>query len=106
MAFLYQVDFDLSPEQINEIRVGSSLEMTLAYLKNLLPNEPGFISAHAYTALAKSDQIHVVVTSLWDTWRDVKAIQDSNLDVVKVLQQFEPAVEFKNLTVSLFQEIG
>jgi hypothetical protein len=67
VAFL-QVSFDIKPEQMNELEIGSSLERTLGYLKTLLPCEPGFIAARGMYSLDIEGITHLIFETVWDTW--------------------------------------
>jgi hypothetical protein len=34
MAYVYQVSFDIRPDQMNELQIGASLERVLGYLRS------------------------------------------------------------------------
>jgi heme-degrading monooxygenase HmoA len=106
MAFIYQVSFDIKPEQMNELEIGSSLERTLGYLKTLLPSEPGFLTARGMYSLDIEGRTHLVFQTVWDTWEDLSAHQNSSLAEDKVLREFQPHVELQHLTVHKYGEVA
>lgn len=105
MAYAYQVSFEIKHEQIEQLRIGATLEKVLGYLRTLLPNEPGFITAHAFHSLNIEGKTQLVVQSIWDQWEDLLTHQNSELAEKKVLSEFEPHVAMENLTVHIYKEI-
>jgi hypothetical protein len=106
MAYAYQVDFDIRPDQMNELEVGSSLERVLGYLRALLPGEPGFVSARALYSLDVPGKTHLVVQSIWQTWEDLVAHRQSALAENKALLEFQPHVTLQDLVVHAYEEIA
>ena len=105
MAYVYQVSFAIRHEQMEQLRVGATLEKVLGYLKTLLPNEPGFITAHAFYSLNIAGKTQLVVQSLWDQWEDLQMHQQSELAEKKVLSEFKPHVAVENLSVHIYEEV-
>lgn len=105
MAYTYQVSFEIEHEQMEQLRIGAALEKTLSYLRTLLPNQPGFISAHAMYSLDFPNKTHLLVQSFWDEWEDLQAHQASGLAEQKVLSEFEPHVALEDLTVHVYEEV-
>jgi len=105
MAYIYQVSFDIGQNQIEQLKIGAPVERTLGYLKTLLPSEDGFVNARAMFSLDRKDTTHLVFETIWDHWEDLRAHQDSFLSEEKVLSEFEPHVELKDLTVHIFEEV-
>jgi heme-degrading monooxygenase HmoA len=105
VAYLYQVDFDVRPDQMSELEIGSSLERVLGYLRALLPNQPGFVSVSAVSSLDFEDKTHLVIVSLWEGWEDLQSHQASSLAEEKVLSEFEPHVTLEDLRVHLYKEV-
>src|SRR5512137_2302002 len=99
MAYALQVEFDIRPDQMDELAVGASLERVLGFLRTLLPGEPGFVSARALYSLDIAGKTHLVLQSIWQTWADLVAHQQSGLAENKVLVEFQPHVTFSDLTV-------
>jgi quinol monooxygenase YgiN len=104
MAYIYQIDFDIRPEQMSQLEIGASLERVLGYLRTLLPSEPGFITARAMYSLDREDKVHLVFQSIWETWKDLDAHRQSSLAENKVLTEFEPHVSLEHLSVRIYQE--
>jgi hypothetical protein len=105
MAYIYQVGFDIRPDQMSELEIGSSLERVLGYLRTLLPSEPGYISARALYSLGLPDTTHLVFESSWETWENLENHRQSELSETKVLDEFEPHVSMEHLTVHLYGEV-
>ncbi len=105
MAYTYQVSFEIEREQSEELRIGTALEKILGYLRTLLPNQPGFISARALYSLDMPDKTHLVVQSVWNEWEDLQAHRASGLAEQKVLSEFEPHVALEDLSVHIYEEV-
>jgi hypothetical protein len=108
MAYIYSISFDIGPDKMDELQIGSSLERTLGYLRTLLPSSLGFITARAMYALNpdKDGEIHLIFESVWDRWEDLKAHEESSLAEDKVLREFAPHVELDDLRVRIYEEVA
>jgi hypothetical protein len=105
MAYTYQVSFEIEHEQMEQLHIGAALEKILGYLRTLLPNQPGFISARAMYSLDIPGKTHLQVQSIWDEWEDLLAHQRSALAEQKVLSEFEPHVALDDLSVHVYEEV-
>jgi hypothetical protein len=105
MAYIYQVYFDITPEQMNQLEIGASLERVLGYLRTLLPSQMGFISARGMYSLDIPDKTHLVFQSIWETWEDVDAHRHSSLLENKILVEFEPHVPLEHLQAHIYEEV-
>jgi hypothetical protein len=105
MAYMYQVSFEIDQGQMEQLHIGAALEKTLGYLRTLLPNETGFLTARAMYSLDDLSLTYVIVQSIWDQWEDLQAHQDSELAEQKVLSEFKPHVKLEDLTVHIYEEI-
>jgi hypothetical protein len=105
MAYALQVDFDIRPDQMNELDV-ASLERVLGYLRVLLPGEPGFVSARALFSLDIPSKTHLVFQSIWETWHDLATHRESSLSEAKVLLEFQPHVTLQDLRVHAYEDVG
>jgi quinol monooxygenase YgiN len=105
MAYVYQVSFDIRPDQMSELEIGASLERVLGYLRVLLPSEPGFTSARALYSLEHRDKTHLIFQSVWDDWEDLEQHRRSSLAEDKVLTEFQPHVTLDDLSVHAYQEV-
>jgi hypothetical protein len=90
---------------MNQLEIGAPVERTLGYLKTLLPSDDGFITARAMYSLDRKDETHLVFETVWNHWEDLRSHQDSFLSEEKVLSEFEPHVELKDLAVHIFEEV-
>lgn len=106
MAYIYQVHFDIEPDQMNQLEIGASLERVLGYLKTLLPSQVGFISARAMFSLGLPDRTHLIIQSIWDTWEDIDAHRNSSLLEDKILSEFEPHVPLEDLVSQIYEEVS
>ena len=105
MAYVYRVGFDIGREQMTQLEIGGSLERVLGYLRTLLPSEPGFTQTRALHSLDPQGPIHLIFESTWETWDDLAAHQESSLLEDKVLLEFEPHVELKDLSSRIYEEV-
>jgi hypothetical protein len=105
MAYVYQVSFDIRPDQMNQLQIGASLERVLGYLRSLLPNETGFMMARAMYSLDVPDTTHLVFESVWESWEDLESHRQSELAESKVLVEFEPHVSTEHLAAHTFEEV-
>lgn len=104
MAYVYQVSFDISPEQKNELEIGASLERVLGLLRVLLPAEPGYTTARAVYSLEIPGRTRVVVESVWDHWEDLVTHRRSSLAEDKILREFADLAP-EMLEVRAFREV-
>ena len=106
MAYVYQVSFDIQPDQMGELKVGASLERVLAYLRTLLPGQPGHITSRAFYSLDVPDRTHIIFQSAWEAWDDLEAHRSSSLAENKVLTEFQPHVTLEDLAVHVYEEVA
>jgi hypothetical protein len=108
MAYIYSISFDIGPDKMDQLRIGSSLERTLGYLRTLLPSEKGFITARAMYALEEDEhgEIDLIFQSVWERWEDLQAHKGSSLAEDKILREFEPHVELEDLRVRVYEEVA
>jgi hypothetical protein len=105
MAYIYHITFDIHANQMDELRIGGSLERVLGYLRTLLPEERGFITSRALYSVEENDLTHIIFMSEWQTWEDLQNHKNSNLIEEKILKEFEPHVNLENLTVQIYGEV-
>jgi len=106
MAYIYQISFDIKPEQMDELGIGASLERVLGYLRTLLPSETGYISARAMYSMDDVEHTHLVFESVWEEWRDLTRHEGSNLAEKKVLTEFAPHIDPDMLGVRIYREVN
>lgn len=106
MAYVYQVTFDIKPDQMGQLEIGASLERVLGYLRTLLPSQLGFITARAMYSLDAPHTTHLIFQSVWDTWDDISAHRNSSLLEDKILTEFEPHVPLENLVSHVYEEVA
>lgn len=105
MAYIYQVNFSIEHDQMEQLRIGANLEEVLGYLRTLLPNMPGFITARAMFSVDLPGKTHLIIQSIWDQWEDLVAHQESNLAEQRILKSFQPHVALEDLAVHIFEEV-
>ena len=106
MAYVYEVSFDIDPQQVEQLEIGASLERVLGYLRVLLPSEPGFITARTMYSLDRSEALHIRFLSVWETWNDLTAHRKSGLSEDKVLKEFGSNVDKGALITHLYEEVS
>jgi hypothetical protein len=106
MAYIYQVSFDIRPDQMSELEIGASLERVLGYLRTLLPAEAGFVTSRAMYSVDIPETTHLVFESVWGTWDDLGSHRRSSLAEDKVLIEFKPHVALEDLSVHAYQEVA
>jgi quinol monooxygenase YgiN len=105
MAYIYQVSFDIRPEQMSELQIGASLERVLAYLRTLLPGELGYVTARAMYSVDVADSTNLIFQSVWEDWDDLENHRGSSISEDKVLTEFKPHVKLQDLTVRVYEEV-
>jgi hypothetical protein len=105
MAYVYQVSFDIRPDQMSELEIGASLERVLGYLRTLLPAETGFVTSRALYSVDIPETTHLVFESVWERWGDLDSHRRSSLAEDKVLTEFKPHVALEDLSVHAYQEV-
>jgi hypothetical protein len=106
MAYVYQVSFDIRPDQMSELEIGASLERVLGYLRTLLPAEVGFVASRAMYSVDSAERTHLVFESVWETWEDLEEHRRSSLAEDKVLIEFKPHVALEDLSAHVYQEVA
>lgn len=105
MAYIYQVSFDIKPNQMDELEIGASLERVLGYLRALLPSEPGYVTSRAIYSLDIADKTELVFQSIWESWDDLDSHRKSSLAEAKVLAEFQPHISLEDLLVHIYEEV-
>lgn len=106
MPYIYEVSFDIAPEQMAELHIGRSLQRTAAYLRVRLPGRPGFITSQAAYSVDGVGATRVVFHSEWSDWDDVERHRESSLLEDKVLAEFEPHVSAESLMIRTYATVG
>jgi len=106
MAYIHQVSFDITPDQIKQLEIGAPLERVLGYLRTLLPGESGFVMARAMSSLDDPEKTHVIFESTWENWDEFEAHRQSGVSENKVLIEFAPHLLLEHLTIRIYQEVA
>jgi quinol monooxygenase YgiN len=106
MAYIYQIGFDIRPDQMGELEIGASLERVLGFLLTLLPNEEGYITARAMHSIDTSEAVTLVVESVWDNWEEFKKHAKSATAEDKVLLEFAPHLDQGSLRRRIYEEVS
>ncbi len=105
MAYIYRLNFDISPDQMNQLEIGAPLERIIGYLRTLMPNQPGFIEARALRSIDLPDRTNLSIETSWISWEELEAHRKSNLSEEKILAEFEPHVKIENLGIHIYEEV-
>ncbi len=107
MPYVYQTTFDIDSKDIEQLQIGRSLQLSIAYLKAFLVNEPGFINARAMYSLADEKRTQIAFESTWEDWETLEAHrQRSPFAETKMLHRFELKVEPGNIADHVYEEIA
>jgi hypothetical protein len=106
MPYVYEVSFDIAPDEMGELEVGSSLGRVLGYLRVLLPNEHGFVTSRALYSIDDPEKTRVVLRSEWGSWEALAAHRQSELLEAKVLQEFDKHVPAEAMTTRIYADVG
>jgi hypothetical protein len=107
MPYIYLTTFDIETKDIDQLEIGRSMQLSLAYLKAFLANEPGFINARAMYSLAHEEITHIAFESTWEDWASLENHQKkSPFAEGKMLRQFEMKVFPFNLYSHVYEELA
>lgn len=106
MPYIYEVSFDIAPDEMDDLEIGSSLGRVLGYLRVLLPSEHGFVTSRALYSIDDPDRTRVVFSSEWGSWEALAAHRQSELLEAKVLEEFDEHVPADRLTTRIYADVG
>ncbi len=107
MPYVYRTTFDIESKDIDQLQIGRSLQLSIAYLKAFLVNEPGFVNARAMYSLADEKLTHIAFESTWEDWGSLEAHRErSPFAETKMLHRFELKVEPNNVEDHIYEEIA
>ncbi len=107
MPYIYQTTFDIETKDINQLEIGRSMQLSIAYLKAFLANEPGFINSRAMYSLERGEITHIYFESTWEDWASLKNHREkSPFAEEKMLHQFELKVYPFNVGTHVFEELA
>ena len=106
MPYVYEVSFDIAPEQMNELEIGKSLERVVGSMKIRLPAQPGFVLADAWYSVDNPQTTRIIMRSEWSDWCDVEGHRRSYLVEDHVFEEFDPHVNKENITIRTYAEVG
>jgi len=100
-------NFDIESKDIVQLEIGRSMQLSIAYLKSFLANEPGFINARAMYSLGQAETIHILFESSWEDWASLQNHREkSPFAEDKMLHKFELKVQPTNLESHIFEELA
>lgn len=106
MAYVYEVSFDIDSNKMNQLKIGSSLQRILGYIRTLLPGEEGYITSRALYSLESDETTHIIFQSEWQEWEDLDRHIKSSMLEDKVLKEFDPHVKLEHLNGRSFNEVS
>ncbi len=106
MPYVYEVSFEISPEQMTQLEIGQSLERLVGFMKVRLPVQPGFVFADAWYSVDDPDKTRVVTRSEWSDWTDLVGHRSSSLLEDHVFEEFEPHVKHGDVAIRTYAEVG
>jgi len=105
MAYIYEVSFDISKDQLSQLEIGAPLERVIGYLRTLLPGESGYVTSRAMYSMDDPDKTNLVIQSVWERWDDLKDHKNSSLAEQKTLTEFGPHISEDALKVRVYEEV-
>jgi hypothetical protein len=106
MPYVYEVSFEIRPQQMTQLEIGHSLERLVGYMKIRLPVQPGFVFADAWYSVDDPEKTRVVTRSEWSDWRDVEDHRKSSLLEDHLFEEFDPHVNRNNVMIRTYAEVG
>lgn len=106
MPYVYEVSFDICPEQMSQLEIGHSLERLVGYMKIRLPIQPGFVFADAWYSVDDPATTRIIARSEWSDWKDVEAHRKSAMLEDHLFEEFDPHVNKDNVTIRTYAEVG
>lgn len=106
MPYVYEVSFEITPQQMTQLEIGHSLERLVGYLKIRLPVQPGFVFADAWYSVDDPSATRVVTRSEWSDWTDVEQHRRSSMLEDHLFEEFDPHVSRDNVTIRTYAEVG
>ena len=107
MPYIYQTSFDIETNDVDQLQIGRSLQLSLAYLKAFLPNEPGFINSRAMYSITHDTVTHVFYESTWEDWETLEMHREKSAYAEeKMLSRFEMKVTPHNIVTHIYEEIA
>ena len=106
VPYVYEVSFNVTPDQMSQLEIGQSLERLVGYMKIRLPVQEGFVFADAWYSVDDPAKTRVIARSEWSDWTDVEAHRKSSLLEDHVFEEFEPHVKPGDVTIRTYAEVG
>jgi hypothetical protein len=106
MPYVYEVAFDITPNQMSQLEIGQSLERLVGYMKVRLPSQSGFVYAAGWYSVDDPDKTRIVTRSEWSDWSDVVMHRKSYLLEDQVFEEFEPHVSKDTIAIRTYAEVG
>ena len=106
MPYVYEVSFEIRPEQMTQLEIGQSLERLVGYMKIRLPVQRGFMFADAWYSVDDPAATRIVTRSEWSDWTDVEAHRTSSILEDHLFEEFDPHVTPESVTIRTYAEVG
>ncbi len=107
MPYIYTTTFDIESKDLNQLEIGRSMQLSIAYLKAFLANEPGFINARAMYSMEHGEITHIAFESTWEDWASLENHREkSPFSEGKMLSRFELKVSPFNVASHVFEEVA
>jgi hypothetical protein len=106
VPYVYEVSFDITPDQMTQLEIGHSLERLVGYMKIRLPVQEGFVFADAWYSVDDPAKTRVIARSEWSDWTDVEKHRKSSILEDHLFEEFDPHVNKDNVTIRTYAEVG
>ncbi len=106
MPYVYEISFEIRPDQMSQIEIGQSLERLVGYMKIRLPVQSGFVFADAWYSVDDAEKTRIIARSEWSEWSDVEGHRKSTILEDHLFEEFEPHVSSEDITIRTYAEVG
>ena len=106
MPYVYEVSFEIKPDQMSQLEIGQSLERLVGYMKIRLPVQPGFVFADAWYSVDDPATTRIVARSEWSDWPDVEGHRKSAILEDHLFEEFDPHVKPGDIAIRTYAEVG
>jgi len=106
VPYVYEVSFEIKPDQMSQLEIGQSLERLVGYMKIRLPVQPGFVFADAWYSVDDPATTRIVARSEWSDWPDVEGHRKSAILEDHLFEEFDPHVKPGDIAIRTYAEVG
>ncbi len=104
--YTLELSFRIPYSQVEQVTgIGNSIERGLGYMRTLLPSEPGFVTARGLYSIDQANATLIIFQSVWERWEDVVNHRNSIFDEERLIGEFEPALDVRDINIRYYSEV-